>query len=94
MELNIKYKPQRLSTKRKNILKYIIDDTIIKVGSEFIWLWVDIELQGKEIVGINKSKERNMFVAEKFMLSLIKIYYKYPVPTADETTGTYRRVDS
>jgi hypothetical protein len=29
----------------------------------------------------NKSKERNMFVAERFLDSLVKVNGKHPVPT-------------
>jgi putative transposase len=59
-----KYKPQKISMKRTQIAEYIIDETIIKVGSEYIWLWVAIEPKDKEILEISVSKERNMFVAE------------------------------
>jgi transposase-like protein len=38
-----KYKPQKISNKRKNINEFVVDDTLIKVSSETIWLWVDIE---------------------------------------------------
>ena len=61
-----KYKPQRISSKKKNIEEYVLDETIIKAGSEYIWLWVVIEPKNKEILGISISKERNMFVAERF----------------------------
>ncbi len=33
-----KYKPKKLSYSRKKIDKYIIDETLIKVGSEYFWL--------------------------------------------------------
>ena len=57
--------PQRISSKRKEIEEYVIDETLIKkVGSELIWFWVAIESKNKEILGISISKERNMFVAE------------------------------
>jgi len=36
---------------------------LIKVGSsEYIWLWVIIEPKDKEILAIDISKERNMFL--------------------------------
>ena len=32
-------------------MEFIIDETLIKVGSEFIWLWVvAIEFESKEII--------------------------------------------
>ncbi len=38
-----KYHPQRISSKSKRISEFIIDETLFKVGSEYIWLWVAIE---------------------------------------------------
>ncbi len=46
--------------------EFIVDETVNKTGSEFIWLWIAIEPTNKEILGFNISKERNMFVAERF----------------------------
>ena len=46
--------------------EFIVDETVNKIGSEFIWLWIAIEPTNKEILGFNISKERNMFVAERF----------------------------
>ena len=60
-----KYKPKRLFYRETKIAEYIIDETQIKVGSEYIWLWVAIEPETKNIIAINISKERNMFVAER-----------------------------
>jgi transposase-like protein len=57
-----KYKPQKISTKKKTIDEYTIDETISKVGPEYMWLWVAIEPKGKEILSVDISKERNMFV--------------------------------
>ena len=48
-----KYKPKRVSVKRKKINEFIVDETLIKIGSEFIWLWVAIEPKDKEILSIN-----------------------------------------
>jgi putative transposase len=80
-----KYKPQRISTKRKKVIEYIIDEIVINVGSEFIWLWVAIEPIRKEILGISISIERNMFVAERFISKLIKIHGPpHPVSTTDD----------
>ena len=43
-----RYKPKRILTKRKKIDEYIIDETMIKVGSEYVWSWVIIEPKDKE----------------------------------------------
>src|SRR5437016_1488412 len=55
------YKPEKIASKRKKVEVYIIDETIIiKVGSNYIWLWIAIESTTKEILGISISLERNM----------------------------------
>ena len=46
-----------------------------------VWFWVIIELESKEIIGMSLSKERNMFVAERFISSVIQIHGKHPVST-------------
>ena len=58
-----KYKPQKISNKRKNINEFVVDDTLIKVSSETIWLWVDIEPKNRQILKVDISFERNMLLA-------------------------------
>jgi len=74
-----KYKPKRLFYRKTNVDEFIVDETQIKVGSEYIWLWVIIEPKDKEILSISISKERNMFVAERFLANLLKEYGKHSV---------------
>ena len=76
-----KYHPKKISSKRKRIAEYIIDETLIKVGSQYIWLWVAIEPKNKQIIALNISKERNMLIAERFISGLVKEYGKHPVST-------------
>ncbi len=76
-----KYKPEMVSAHRKKILEYIIDETLIKVGSEFVWLWVAIEPQNRQILALSISKERIMFVPERFISGLVKIHGNHPVST-------------
>ena len=77
-----KYHPQRISSKSKRISEFIIDETLFKVGSEYIWLdWVAIEPTNKQILALSISKERNMFVAERFVSSLVTVHGNHPVPT-------------
>ncbi len=68
------------STRRK-VQEYIVDETLLKIGSEYIWLWVAIEPENRQILALNISKERNMFVAERFLDGLVKVYGKHPVST-------------
>ena len=71
-----------MATKKKNISEYIVDETMIMVGSEFIWLWVAIEPENRQILAVTISKERNMLIAEeKFISDLMKVYGKHPVST-------------
>jgi len=54
---------------------------LLKVGSEYVWLWVAIEPETKQILSLALSKERNMFVAERYLSSLVKVHGKHPVST-------------
>jgi putative transposase len=63
--------------RKTKIFEFIVDETIIKVGSEYIWLWIAIENDNRDILQISTSKERNMFVAEHFILNLVKRYGEY-----------------
>jgi putative transposase len=76
-----KYKPQRMPSKRKMVSQFIIDETQIKVGSELLWLWIAIEPKAQAILRTKISKERNMFVAERFLLDMVEEYGKHQVST-------------
>ena len=56
--------------KRKRVSAFIIDETIIQVGSRHFWLWFLYTTIHSSVLGIYISQERNMFVAEKLNLSL------------------------
>ena len=60
---------------------FIIDETVIQVGSHHFWLWICIEPIDKSVLGIYISEERNMFVAEKFIRSLVEKYGRHTVYT-------------
>jgi putative transposase len=81
-----KHSPQKISSKRKNISNLIVDETVIKVGSELIWLWVAIGPKNMEILALNIFKERNMFVAERFLFGLINICLSHPLVSTDDGT--------
>ena len=53
--------------KRKRVLAFIIDETIIQIGNQHFWLWICIEPVHRSVLGIYISEERNMFVAENFI---------------------------
>ncbi len=56
-----KNKLQKLSLEKK-VSEYVIDETIIKVGPEYVWIWIAIiEADNKEILRrMSMSKERKI----------------------------------
>jgi len=56
-------------------------ETLIKAGSDYVWLLVAIEPKEKMILGIRISIERSMLVAEQFIQSLIIKYGKHNIST-------------
>ena len=76
-----KYRPVTVSTQRKKVSEFILDETLLKVGSELIWLWVAIDPENKQILALFISKERNMFVAERFISGLVNVNGRHPVFT-------------
>ena len=67
--------------KRKRVSAFIIDETVIQVGSQHFWLWFCIEPVHSSVLGIYISEERNMIIAEKFIRSLVSNYGKHTVYT-------------
>src|SRR5206468_10100998 len=60
----------------------IVDETLLKVGENYVWLWIAIEPIDKIIVlGIRISIERSMLEAEQFIQKLRIEYGKHPVYT-------------
>ena len=67
--------------RRRRVSAFIIDETVIQIGSQHFWLWICIEPIQRSVLGIYISEERNMFVAENFIRSLVEKYGKYMVYT-------------
>ena len=63
------------------ISEFIIDETLIKADSDYLWLWIAIEPVEKMILDIRISLERSMLIAERFLQNLIKKYGKHQVST-------------
>ncbi|MGD9535287.1 MAG: hypothetical protein AB7V56_16145, partial [Candidatus Nitrosocosmicus sp.] len=67
-----KYKPQKMQSRRRKVLEYIVDETMLKVGSEYIWLWVAIEPKNRQILAllllINLRKETCLLLKYIFQL--------------------------
>jgi putative transposase len=60
--------------KRKRVTAFIIDETVIQIGSQHFWLWIAIEPIHSSVLGIYISEERNMLIAEKFISSLFSAW--------------------
>ena len=60
----------------KKIDEFIIDETLIRIGSQYVWLWVAIEPKNKQILQVDMSFERTMLVTGRFIASLINTYGK------------------
>ena len=67
--------------KRKRNPAFIVDETIIQIGNHHFWLWIAIEPVNRTILGIYIFEERNMFVAENCIRSLVSKYGKLTVYT-------------
>jgi putative transposase len=71
--------------KRKRVSAFIIDETVIQIGSQQLWIWFCIEPIHSSVLGIYISEERNMLVAEKFIRSLVEKYGRHTVYTDGST---------
>ena len=81
MDLDSKIPTKKDIIEEIKVLEYIIEETEIRIGSELIWLWVAIDNKTKRILRLSISKERNMFVAERFIAHLVKNHGKHPIST-------------
>lgn len=48
--------------KRRKVSEFIVDETLIKVGRELVWLWIAIEPIEKVILDIRISFERSIYL--------------------------------
>ena len=77
-----KFRHRRISsTSRNKISEYIVDETILQVGPEYIWLWVAIESENGQILAQNITQERNMLIAERFLSGVVRYYGNHPIST-------------
>jgi putative transposase len=72
-----RFNPRRLYC-CKRVAAFLIDETMVQIGSDQAWLWIAVEPIHRQILGVY-IKHRNMIVAESFLRSLIKIYGKHTV---------------
>jgi transposase-like protein len=77
MELGTVITSTKFYLKRTRVAAFIIDETMLQIGSDYAWLWVSTEPIHKQVLGVHVSRHRNMLVAEYFIRSLIKLYGKH-----------------
>src|SRR5919206_5136288 len=51
------YKPKKILQKKRRVSEFIIDETLLKVGENYVWLWIAIEPIEKIVLGICVSIE-------------------------------------
>jgi putative transposase len=76
----------------KRVSAFLIDETMLQIGSDEAWLWVAVEPVHKQILGVYISRHRNMLVAEVFLRSLIKLYGKHILYIVMVELGILKRV--
>jgi putative transposase len=74
-----RYKPKKIIYKKQKVSEFIIDETLIKAGNEYVWVWVAMEPTDKLILGIRISLERTILIAERFIQYLIRKYGKHSI---------------
>ena len=80
---NPKYRPKTIIyiKERWKVSEFIIDETQIRVGNKYFWIWIAIEPTERSILDVYLSVERTMLIAETFIKDLVKKYGKHPVST-------------
>src|SRR5690349_7614733 len=64
-------KPRKIIQSRKRIAEFIIDETLIKAGNEYVWLlWIAVKSANKTVLEIRISFEMNILIAEQFIQHL------------------------
>ena len=86
----------KILQKRQKVSEFIIDETLLKIGNQYAWIWVVAsEPTDRVILDIRISFERTILVvAEKFLKDLIKKYGKHPLSTDMVELGVLKLADS
>ncbi|VFJ12648.1 hypothetical protein [Candidatus Nitrosocosmicus franklandus] len=56
--MDSKIQASKAKSTRRRVLEYIIDETMLKVGSEFVWLWVATEPENRQILALSISLKK------------------------------------
>ncbi len=67
-----KFRHRRISsTRRKKIPEIIVDETILQVGPQYIWLWVTIEPENGQILAQNITQRETCSLPSAFCQVLL-----------------------
>ena len=47
-----KYHPRKIISQKRRISEFIVDETLLQVGSEYVWFWIAIESENREILAL------------------------------------------
>ena len=59
------YRPEKIFYSRRKISEFIVDETQIKIGKDYFWIWVALESDNKTIVGIYIFLSRKKYVSSR-----------------------------
>jgi putative transposase len=78
-----KYHPIKISSKSNKISEYIVDEILLKVGSEYVWLWVGCYWARKQEYSntIYIKGKKQTYSLQRFISDLAKVHGKHPVST-------------
>ena len=74
-----RFDPNVIYSRKTRVTAFIIDETMIQIGSNEAWLWVSVEPVHMMVLGVHLSRHRNMLVVESFLRWLVKSYGKHIV---------------
>ena len=70
MELDTKVSSLKISSKSKKISEYIVDETLLKVGSEYVWLWVAIEPENRNILTLYIYQRKETYSLQRDLFQI------------------------
>ena len=47
-----KYHSRKIISQKRRISEFIFDETLLQVGSEYVWFWIAIESENREILAL------------------------------------------
>ncbi len=80
-----KYHFKKIKSRKIRVSEYVVDGIMLKlVQNTFDSGLIFIESKTNEILPLSIFKERNMFVAERFIFDLVKAYGKHSTVSTDD----------